>query len=162
MLSTQAQSAVRALQARALATADSYQLDVTDRALDELIRNPGSQRPAAFQVRSARANASKVVRARRQVFDQEVLRNRNLRPGVHRQERLVQSPDEAPGDALDWLTQSPSLTNGQRRILLDLADGHDAQTLSTRDQVPLARIQERISRARRIGWEAYQHEMVAS
>ena len=38
MLSAEVQSAVQALQARALATTDVYQLDVTDRALDELIR----------------------------------------------------------------------------------------------------------------------------
>jgi hypothetical protein len=161
MLSTQVQSAVQALQARALATADSYQLDVTDRALDELIRNPGSHRPAAYQVRSARANAAKVVRSRRQIYDQGVLQNLDPRPGVHRQERLLQPPDEA-ADTLDWLARTSSLTDGQRRILSDLADGHDAESLSTRDRVPLGRIRERISRARRAGWEAYQHEMIAS
>lgn len=162
MLSAQVQSAVRTLQSRALATADSYQLDVTDRALDELIRHPQSDEPAAFQVRSARANAGKVVRTRRHAYDQGILRNRTSRPGVHRQDRLTVEADEAAVDALDWLARTPSLTDSQRRILSDLAEGHDATTLSIRDRVPLSRIQERISRARRVGWAAYQHEAVAS
>lgn len=162
MLSTQVQSAVQALQAQALASSDSYQLDVTDRALDELIRNPGIDRPPAFQVRSARANAAKVVRSRRQLYDRAVLRNLDSWPGVHREERLAQEPDERVVDTLDWLAQTTSLTEGQRRVLSDLADGHDAHSLSTRDAVPPSRIQERISRARRAGWQAYQHEIVAS
>jgi len=162
MLSTQVQSAVLALQARVLVTDDSYQLDVTDRALDELTRNPSSPRPGAYQIRSARANAAKVIRARRQVYYQGVLRNRDVRPGVHRQERLAQPSDEAAIDTLDWLARTSTLNDKQRRILSDLAEGHDAHTLSVRDRVPLNRIQERISRARRVGWDAYLHEMVAS
>lgn len=162
MLSTQVQAGVRCLQARALTTADSYQLEVTDRALDELIRHPGSRHPAAFQIRSARANAAKVVRSRRTRYDQAVLCNSEPRPGVHRPERLCLYPDEAAVDVRDWLVRTTSLTDGQRRILSDLADGHDATTLSIRDHLPLNRVQERISRARRIGWAAYQQEVAAS
>jgi len=162
MLSTQVQSAIQALQAQALATGDSYRLDVTDRALDELLRNPTSRLPSAYQVRSSRANAAKVVRSRRQRYDEGILRNREPRPGVHRQDRLAQQPDGIAIDTLDWLARTAGLTEGQRRILYDLADGQDARTLSTRDLVPLERVQERISRARRAGRQAYQHEVVAS
>lgn len=162
MLSTQVQSAVQALQARALATADSYEFDVTDRALDELLRHPGSHHPAPFQVRSARANAAKVVRCRWQAYDQEILRNRDTRPGVHRQHRLALEAEGSGIDIRDWLARTSSLTDGQRRILSDLADGHDAGTLSVRDRAPLSRVQERISRARRVGWVAYQQEVLAS
>jgi hypothetical protein len=162
MLGTQAQSAVQVLQAQALTTTDGYRLDVTDRALDELLRNPNSGSPAAYWIRSAQANAAKVVRARRRRYDEGVLRNRDPRPGVHRQHRLVQEPDEATIDTLDWLSRTSGVTESQRRILCDLAAGHDAYSLSLRDGVPPTRIQERISRARRVGWQAYQDEVVAS
>lgn len=162
MLSTQVQSAVQALQAQALATGDSYRLDVTDRALDELLRNPTCGLPAAYQVRSSRANAAKVVRSRRQRYDEGILRNREPRPGVHRQDRLAQQPDEITIDTLDWLARTDGLTEGQRRILCDLADDHDAHSISIRDGVPPTRVHEHISRARRAGRQAYQHEVVAS
>lgn len=162
MLSTQVQHAVQALQAQALATGDSYRLDITDRALDELLRNPASRLPAAYQVRSSQANAAKVVRSRRLQFNEEILRNREPRPGVHRQDRLAQQPGEMTIDTLDWLARTDGLTEGQRRILFDLADGHDAHSISLRDGVPPTRIQERVSRARRAGRQAYDHEVVAS
>lgn len=154
MISMEVQSALQTLQTYPPG-GSVYVLDLIDRALDELLRQPDNRRPAAFQIRSARANAAKVVRDRRLIQEGQVLRNRPPRPGIHRAERLSHDGLTGVVELRDWLARTPGLNPAQRQILGDLADGHDAQSIADRDLVPVARVRERIARARQAARAAY-------
>ncbi len=67
MLSSEAEFALIILQRRSAQARDIFEIERMDRALDEIVRNPGNTSPAPFQVRSALANASKVLKERRAI-----------------------------------------------------------------------------------------------
>ncbi len=152
---SEAQSAIVSLQRRALRSRESYTIDVVDRALDEIVRNYDNPKPAPWQVRSALANAAKVVRGRREVVAPVDFRDeRGSQPGVTDAElELV--------DVRDWLDRTPALSDTQRRLLVRIADGDDAVELAADSGVPIPRMRERIARARSRARQAYVTEAVA-
>lgn len=162
MMSDEVVLAVSELQTTALRARETFHLDRADRALDELIRGCTRAAPGGHQLRSALANASKVVRGRRTLFERHVAQNRDSRPGVRRSERFVESSPGGEAEIFDWLERSRSLTSAQRQLLIDLARGQDAESIAIRDAVPVARVRERIARARAAGWISYQVEACAS
>src|SRR4051794_33238943 len=110
---TAAQSAINSLQGQALRRQDGYTLDRLDRALDEIVRNYENERPAAWQVRSALANAAKVVQSRRAVV--------TLTPrteGDSRGRPDTGSVDDAfaVAEVRDWLWRTPALTDDERKL----------------------------------------------
>ncbi|WP_251146531.1 hypothetical protein [Streptomyces sp. CBG30] len=52
-------------------------------------------------------------------------------------------------ELLAWVNTEPNLTQAERVLLNELAGGHDAVSLADRQAVPLQRMRERVSRARR-------------
>jgi len=155
VLSGQAQTVLIVLQAKTSGTTDSFRLDQIDRALDEIIRL-NSTNPAAFQVRSAMANASKVLRDRERIAPRISLDDsRSLQYGA---------PDAqlAAIDLAAWLRDTRRLNDGQRRVLIQIAEVDDASALAAEYGIAPDRMRERISRARQAARVAYAAEVVAA
>nr|BFF02148.1 hypothetical protein GCM10020241_38230 [Streptoalloteichus tenebrarius] len=143
MISPIVVGAVKALQKQALATRDTYELDRIDRALDELLRNPSdASTPARCRIRSAMGHAYEALENRRKIAPFVSLDHEHVDPGHTDAHYLVV-------DILAWLWKEPQLPAGERVLLADLACGHDAASMADRHGVPLPRMRERISRARR-------------
>src|SRR4051794_39811195 len=139
MFSPEAQSAFIALQSRASKTTDNYGLERIDRALDEILRNAEKADPAPFQIRSALANASKVIANRRTVAPTCSIDDPAVEAGA------VDGQYDAV-DLMCWLATTP-LTTSIRDILLGLATGQEASTLAAGAGIPVPRMREKISRA---------------
>jgi DNA-directed RNA polymerase specialized sigma24 family protein len=156
-MTSMALAAVAYLQQQSTRFGDIYELERHDQALDEIVANLDRTAPTPFQTRSALANAAKVIRKRRAVrtFDSldEPLPDGNL-PDVG-------SVDEsfALVEIHQWLDTSPSLRPVDRRVLRELACGEDAESLAGRYGLPVARMRERISRARSACRMAYSREV---
>ncbi|OMB89902.1 hypothetical protein A5746_21690 [Mycolicibacterium conceptionense] len=158
-MQSNALAAVDHLQQRAARFYDMYELERIDRALDEIVENLHRTDPVSFQCRSALANAAKVIRNRRTIRRYDSLDN-PLPDGSLPDTGAIQA-DYAVVDLIRWLDTSPTLGTSERRLLRDLAAGEDAESLARRDDVPLARMRERISRARSTGRSAYQNEVLS-
>lgn len=159
MMSMEVQTAVSTLQQRAVSAYDMFDLDRIDRALDELTRNPGKTADPQHQVRGALSNASKVLIRRKKRLPLGSTDDPDLHETVR--ERAFACIDFA-FDAADlrlWLDTTPSLSARERWILQSLADGADAESLSALLNLPIARVRERISRARRTAGAAYDREV---
>jgi DNA-directed RNA polymerase specialized sigma24 family protein len=162
MSHTQGQIALIKLQARTANARDCYTLDVLERAMDEIVRNPDNPKPAAWQVRSAIANASKIVKQRRQQAPSASL-------DVERGVADVLSPgalaDPVDGHAemmcREWLRTADGLTCRDRRLLLALYSGFDAVMIAAADDRPVERVREQISRARGSARGLYEHALAA-
>lgn len=154
MFSSEAQSAYIALQSRILETQDNYTVERAERALDEIIRNPENTTPANHQVRSAWANAGKVLQNRREVAPQVHLDTPGLRLGVT-------DGDYDAVEVLDWLDHA-AVSAPARLLLHSLAVGADAQMLAEAQGIPVQRVRERISRARRAGAADFYASVVAA
>jgi hypothetical protein len=154
MFSSEAQSAYITLQSTAMSASDNYIIDRAERALDEILRNPGNTNPSAHQVRSAWANAGKVLDNRRRLVSQVPIDT----PGLH-----VAEVDGAYGavEILDWVDHA-AVSASDRIVLRSLAGGADASMLADAEGVPVQRVRERISRARRAGSVDYQSSVVAA
>jgi len=154
MFSSEAQSAYLTLQSKALAAEDGYTIDRAERALDEILRNAGNTNPPAHQVRSAWANAGKVLDNRRRLVSQVPLDT----PGLH-----IAEADGAYDavEVLDWLDRA-AVSASDLIVLRSLALGADAATLADEEGVPVQRVRERISRARRAGSADYQSSVAAA
>lgn len=152
-LSAQAQAALARLYTKAGNTSDNFDLERIDRALDEIVRLNSTDVPS-HQVRSALANASKVI-----------LDRRKIAPVVSLEAVPVDvaSPDgeEAVVDLRAWLHDTRRITEQQRRMLTRLADGDSTDALAGADRVPLPRMRERVSRARKAARAAYAQEVAA-
>lgn len=150
-------AAVVYLQQHSTRSADIYELERHDRAIDEIVANLDRTTPAPFQTRSALANAAKVIGKRRSIRTYGSLD----KPQPTGNLPDVGSDDGAYDlvDVFQWLATSPSLHSAERRLLHDLAAGEDAESLARRDHVPVARMRERISRARSAGRAAYRQEV---
>ncbi|MFE9418941.1 hypothetical protein ACFYMX_25495 [Streptomyces griseofuscus] len=143
MISYPVAGAVSALQKQALASSDTYELDRIDRALDELLRNPtNASTPAPYRTKSAMGHAYEVLERRRAIVQFIPLEPNYINRG---------QPDHSllAAELLAWVNTEPNLTQAERVLLNDLADGHDAVSLADRQAVPLQRMRERVSRARR-------------
>lgn len=141
MISTQAQDAILILQSRAVNASDSYTLERIDRALDEIVRNPSKTDPPEHQVRSALANAAKIIDGRRK-----------LAPEISDDDLMMNlSVDEDGYDLIDlrhWL-ETAQISVSHRSLLLALVEGAEVRELACQAGVPVERMRERISRARK-------------
>lgn len=156
MISRSVQAAIIALQQRALAAHDLYELDRIERALDELLRTregQGASTPAAARMRSALGHAYEAIERRREIAPSTVLDDHTDLGFEDQNYRLA--------EILLWLQTEPALTANDRTTLRALADGEDATSLAHHYGLPIARIRERISRARRHGRQIW-HEMSAA
>lgn len=143
MISPPVAGAVSALQQQALATRDTYELDRIDRALDELLRNPtDTTTPARHRMRSAMGHAYEALERRRAIAPTVPL-------DLERSDCGVTDTHYVVVETLEWLRTEPGLTESERTLLRNLAHGDDANTLVPGCGVPLPRMRERISRARR-------------
>lgn len=153
---SEAQRAIVSLQNRALSTSEGYKIDVLDRALDEVVRNYGNPRPAPWQIRSALANAAKVVQFRRDTVTTTSLDDSGSASdlGAIDEEFVVL-------EIRDWLDRTAVVSTEQRQLLIGLAEGDDAARLADDHGVPVQRMRERISRARARARAAYAAEAAA-
>lgn len=150
----QAEAALICLYEQEKHASDNFILERIDRALDEIIRLNSSD-PPAWQVRSALANASKVIQGRRRTVSPESL-------------EALQVDIAVPTDAEDtvelrvWLHGTSGVNAGQRKLLSLLADGKEAADLAALHSIPLPRMRERVSRARCAARSAYQADMTVT
>ncbi|MFC8716144.1 hypothetical protein [Kitasatospora sp. NPDC057198] len=155
-LTEQAQHALMLLTRRADNTCDLFILDRVDRAKDEIIRlNSSSLAP--FQVRSAMAHAGAVLQERRKLVPS--MRLSELEP---QEEPGVEEMSFATVDTCYWLQTTPSLTESQRALLLEMAAGLEPDALAARRGISLPRVREQISRARKLARTAYASEVAAA
>ncbi|MFI7484069.1 hypothetical protein ACH9EU_16835 [Kocuria sp. M1R5S2] len=154
MFSTEAETAILILQAQSRKASDLYTQDRIDRALDEIVRNPSKTNPPEHQVRSALANAGKVMANRRRVA-----------PVVSHEDLVIEVDAREDGyDVVElryWLETAP-LSSPARTLLLALAAGADANDLAAQHDVPVQRIRERIARARKNARADYLTTAVAA
>ncbi|MFI9366630.1 hypothetical protein ACIG5E_37110 [Kitasatospora sp. NPDC053057] len=141
-ISDEVVAAIDALQTQAMRTSDVYQLDRIERAIDELLRNPGDDKtPARHRVRSALAHAYELLQRRKEIAPQgELCPEREsvgyTEQGYHQVELL------------ELIRVEPSFKHADRVILGYLVRGADAVTLAEKYSVPVPRMRERISRLR--------------
>jgi DNA-binding CsgD family transcriptional regulator len=143
----QAQAALIHLYERAQRATDSFTQERIDRALDEIVR-VNSTDPPAWQVRSAMANASKVITARYETISRWSVEAKEIDVPVSG------SREDAINLRL-WLHETARLTEGQRELVTQLADGHDAESIAALCHVSVLRAREQISRVRRNARTAY-------
>lgn len=158
-MQSNALAAVEHLQRRAARLYDVYELERLDRALDEIVENLHREYPAPFQCRSALANAAKVIQKRRTIRRYDSL-DKPFADGALPDVGVVEA-NFAVIELIQWIDTSPSLSQGERRLLRDLVAGEDAESLARRDGVPVTRMRERISRARSVGKAGYQSEILS-
>lgn len=164
MFSLDIQAAVSSLQQQTDVTktsVDSFELDRTERALDELLRNPEKTGPSTRLVRSARANALKVVRSRAKHSEFSLDSDLHVHKRAKAEAAVAYDP-MAGFEVIDWLDSTPSVTTAQRRLLKALAAGYDAEFLAYAMGVPIKRVRERISRARRAAYSGYLAEVTCA
>ncbi|WP_098897940.1 hypothetical protein [Streptomyces sp. st77] len=156
MISHPVEGAIVALQRSALATFDAYQLDRIDRALDELLRNPSDEStPAEYRARSAMGHAYEVLERRKAITPLVSLATEHNDQGVSdRDYPLV--------EIFEWLRVEPGISQEQRTLLLALARGDDAVSLAHREGLPVARVRERISRARKAARQLWKASVLAA
>jgi DNA-directed RNA polymerase specialized sigma24 family protein len=120
---------------------NQWETDRAEEALTELVNNPNRSDPPAHQVRNALSNASKKLR-RRAEMDAYFLPN--LQFGI---ERAI--PHDIAESALD-IASVLSRMPGAERMLLELAaTGADSDDIAVELGLPVQRVRERLSRARR-------------
>ncbi|MFF9567607.1 hypothetical protein [Streptomyces sp. NPDC014685] len=156
MISHPVEAAIVALQRNALATFDVYQLDRIDRALDELLRNPSSEAtPAEYRARSAMGHAYEVLKRRKAITPLVSLEGAHTERGIGDREYPVV-------EILEWLRVEPRISQEQRTLLMALARGEDADSLAHREGLPVARMRERISRARKAARQLWKASVLAA
>lgn len=162
MTYTQGQRALITLQARTANARDCYTLDVLERAMDEIVRNLDNPKPAAWQVRSARANASKIVKQRRQQAPSTSLDAERGAADALSLGALADPIDRhAETMCREWLRTVDGLTYLDRSLLLALYGGFDSAMIAVADDRPVERVREQISRARRRARGSYEHALAA-
>lgn len=154
-LTGQSQAALMCLYDQARRTTDNFTLERIDRAADEIVR-VNSADPPTWQVRSAMANASKVLVDRRRTVSPATL-------------EVLAVDVAALGDDQDviielllWLHRTPYLTERERRVLKLLADDNDAASIAALLHVSVPRMREQVSRARRAARLAYEKDVIAA
>jgi len=150
-LTGQAEAALMRLYELAKRTFDNFALERIDRALDEVVRL-NSDSPPEHQVRSAMANASKVLRGRRQTVSSESIEALQI-------DIVVPDGAEQVIDLVEWLHGTPRIARSQRSLLMLVARDHDPADLAAHYRIPAPRIREQISRARSAARTAYHDDM---
>ncbi|MGB8946486.1 MAG: hypothetical protein WCD21_40570 [Streptomyces sp.] len=156
MISHPVEGAIFALQQSALTTFDTYQLDRIDRALDELLRNPTDEStPTDYRVRSAMGHAYEVLERRKAIAPCTSL---------SAEATEIEATDQGYVlvETLEWLRTQPGIPQNQRALLQDLAHGEDAESLACREELPAARVRERISRARKRAHQLWKASVLAA
>lgn len=151
-------AAVAQLQTQMVKTADLYVEERASRAADEVLRLRGDARPRR-QVRSASAHAGELLKRRREALtftSLDVPEQVNMADSTGRDDSAF-----ALVDMQMWLSGSQLLKEPEKDLLLDLAVGHDAESLALRDGQPVTKMRQRISRARRAAIAAYAVEVAA-
>jgi DNA-binding CsgD family transcriptional regulator len=143
----QAQVALLRLYGRAQRATESFAQERIDRALDEIVRINSSE-PPTWQVRSAMANASKVITARYETISRWSVE-------AHEIDVAVSDSHEDVVNLRLWLHGTARLTEGQRELVTLLAAGHDAESIAALYHISVPRAREQISRARRKARIAY-------
>jgi hypothetical protein len=153
-LTGQAEAALIRLYEQAKRTTDSFDMERIDRALDEVVRLNSSS-PPEQQVRSAMANAYKVIRDRRRIVSLESIEavQIDIAPTNWAEEVI---------DLWEWLRGTPHVTTSQRNLLMLVTDDHEPADLAAHYRIPVARMREQISRARRAARTAYHDDMNAA
>lgn len=154
-LTRQTQAALLALHDMASRTTDTFQLDRIERALDEIIRL-NSIEPPPFQIRAAMSHASAVLRNRAQITPVVSLESPRC------PDRGTPDFEMEAIDLREWLRSTRGLGENERQLLTLVADHDDSQAVAAEYGVALARIQERISRARRAARAAFATDMAAA
>lgn len=149
----QAQAALIRMHRQARGTADNFELERIDRALDEIVRL-NSTDSYGRQVRSAMANALKVMRHRRKIVQPQTFGDAA--------EPISPDPMEAVIDLRAWLRDTRHITEQQRKLLTLLADDYDAEAITARYRIPPPRVREQISRARQAARAAYDSDTGAA
>ncbi|MCQ8193146.1 hypothetical protein [Streptomyces rugosispiralis] len=142
MMSDAVVTAVQQLQSQALRTSDAYGLERIERALDELIRKPQVDQPTPFLIRSALGHAYETIERRKAIAPHAELPIGGQEPGC-----IETAYDEI--EMCAWVSAEPGLKDTDRTLLTQLVRGRDAVTLAEQEDVPVARMRERISRCRR-------------
>jgi hypothetical protein len=156
MITPSVERAVFALQKRALAARDTYELDRIDRALDELLRNPTDTTASAkHRVRSAMGHAYEALERRKAIAPSAPLDAEQSDYGTRDGNYLVI-------EIREWLRTEPGLGEGERTVLNALANGGDAETLAALNRIPMTRMRERISRARRSAHKLWKDAVPAA
>ncbi|GGL03283.1 hypothetical protein Sme01_18920 [Sphaerisporangium melleum] len=149
MLNEQATKALELLYARAKRTTDNFDLERIERALDEIIRLNDIS-PPPFQVRSAPAHASQVLKGRRKLAKQIALGDLAAHEEPRQRDYAL-----AVVDLALWLNGTTALTTEQRQLAHRLASEEDSKTIAAELGVPITRTRERISRARQAARAAW-------
>ncbi|MFF2142239.1 hypothetical protein [Kitasatospora sp. NPDC058190] len=155
-ISDEVVAAIDALQKQAMRTRDVYQLDRIERAIDELLRNPGDDKtPARHRVRSALAHAYELLERRKEIAPQGELCPERESVGYteHGYHRI---------ELLELIRVEPSFKDADRVILGYLVWGADAVTLAEKYSVAVPRMRERISRLRRDARKAWSDLALAA
>jgi DNA-directed RNA polymerase specialized sigma24 family protein len=151
VMTGQAQAALTRLHEQARSTSDNFDLERIDRALDEIVRL-NSPESYGRQVRSAMANASKVI-----------LDRRDIAPFISLDALPVEhGPSDNQEAAIGlrlWLRDTNGISQQQRRLLMLLADDYDVDAIAAMYRIPAPRMRERISRARKAARAAYDRDM---
>jgi hypothetical protein len=148
MFSDVIEAAVTTLQRSAMDTWDTYDLERHERALDELLRDHENTSGSAWhRIRSAKGHAYEVLERRKVIAPRDPVHAVLCEPsytehGFYKAEWL------------DWILTEPMFNIIDRTILRSLAVGEDAETLAARHNLPLPRMRQRISRARRVARQA--------
>ncbi|MCD5341429.1 hypothetical protein LR392_04195 [Arthrobacter sp. AK04] len=161
MISPEVQAAVATLQQQAdvaRKSRDSFELDRVERALDELVRNHTKTGKPSRMIRSARANAYKVLKDRAS-FNAFSLDAPELHTEARSKAEASAYDAYAEFELLDWLAHTSTLNTEQRVLLTAVAHGHDVTSLALVTGVPLQRMRERLSRARRAAFNGYALEV---
>src|SRR5262249_6067285 len=114
---------------------------------------PDRTDPSSHQVRSALANAAKVIKNRRRLARQESIDSLGIEP-------VGEDGGFDTVAVMDWLDKAP-VSIDVRTILRGLADGSDADCLAGSGGVDLRRMRERISRARKLAAATYKATVAA-
>ncbi|MEU1906601.1 hypothetical protein [Streptomyces hygroscopicus] len=148
MFSDVIKAAVSTLQRSAMYTQDSYDLERQERALDELLRDhENTSGSARRRIRSAKGHAYAVLERRKAIAPCDTAHAVTHEPGYN-------EPGFYQVEWLDWIRTEPTFNLIDRTILRALAAGEDAETLAARHNLPLPRMRQRISRARRVARQA--------
>ena len=144
-----AQAALIRLHGQARSTADNFELERIDRALDEIVRLNGVD-SYGRQVRSAMANALKVMRHRSDIAPPDMFGTA---------EPISPESMEAVIDLRSWLRDTRHITEQQRRLLTLLADDYEAEAIAALCGIPPQAVRQQISRARKAARAAYDRDM---
>lgn len=152
MMSDAVLDAVCQLQDRSLRTCDTYALERIERALDELLRKPHEDAPVPYLLRSALGHAYETIERRKAIARQCELNAEG------REAAFVEGAYDVVEVAV-WVCGQSGLREQDRALLLQLAQGHDSETLAEKMDIPVTRMRERISRCRRQArqlWDAVE------